>query len=64
MYIYIMKKTKISITIDPILHNELKVFAKKNRSTVSATIDNAVWALMNPAPTVIRNSEKPKKARF
>jgi len=56
-----MKKIRINITIDPTLHSDLKAYANRNRSSVSNVIDNAVWALMNPAPTVIRNSEKPKK---
>ena len=50
-----MKKLRINITIDRELHKDLKQFAEKNRSTVSAVIDNAVWLLLNPAPTLTRS---------
>jgi len=61
-------KVSFSISLDEKLIEQLKEYAAKNRSSVSNVADNAIWSFLNPAPTVIRNSEKPKKypakARF
>lgn len=47
-------KIKRSVSIDAELLDQATDYALKNNSNISNVIENALWYLMNQAPTIIR----------
>jgi len=54
-------KSNITVSMESELIKQVREYAAKNRSKVSHVVDNAVWAFLNPAPTVIRNKNTKTK---